>query len=241
MYILGIDTSTKHFNIAINKDEFTLTEYGLNKKELTHSAIIIPAVKQVLALAGIELTHINGIAVAIGPGSFTGLRIGLATAKGLAYALSVPLADINTLSAYAWKWRKLPGIICPTIKARKEEYYYSFYCWNNQKEQLDQLQSFQCSYWPDIKRKMTQKGESRNFFIVGYGLSDISKDVGQNTPGKNNLYVISEREEAPGAVAIAYLGKRKMLNKKVKDILNIEPFYIRKSAAEINRIKKVSQ
>jgi len=121
MYILGIDTTTDILSLAIVQNDRMLIDYKMQIEGFTHSAIIIKALQNILAMAGLSLEKFNAIAVSIGPGSFTGLRIGLATAKGLVFALSLPIIGVNSLESYAFSRKFLPGILCPMVKARKGE------------------------------------------------------------------------------------------------------------------------
>jgi len=148
---LGIDTATDILNLAITENNSIEYEFKINKVGITHSAILIPLIKKMFDFTGYRLNEIDAIAVSIGPGSFTGLRIGLATSKGLAFALSVPLVGINTLESYALQWIDLPGILCPIIKARKGEYYFTLYQINKKNNKLIKKEDYLCKKWVDIK------------------------------------------------------------------------------------------
>ena len=115
MKILGIDTSTKFCNLALIKDEDILIEYTINGLKKKHSSILMPAIKDLLKIMNLKMAEINGIAISIGPGSFTGLRIGLGVAKGLSYACSLPLLGVPTLEAMAFSLKEIPYLICPVL------------------------------------------------------------------------------------------------------------------------------
>ena len=126
MIVLGIETATMTGGVALLNEQRVISEYTLNVKT-THTARLMPALEQILRDSSIDKSQIDGIAVSIGPGSFTGLRIGLATAKGLALGLDVPLVGIPTLDALA---RNIPFSkhqICTVLDAKKKEIYYSLY------------------------------------------------------------------------------------------------------------------
>ncbi|MCG2762153.1 MAG: tRNA (adenosine(37)-N6)-threonylcarbamoyltransferase complex dimerization subunit type 1 TsaB, partial [Candidatus Atribacteria bacterium] len=108
MKILGIDTSTKFCNLGLIEDEDILIEYTISGLKKKHSSILVPAIKNLLKTLDLKIEEINGIAVSIGPGSFTGLRIGLCVAKGLCYARSLPLLGIPTLDAMAFPLKEIP-------------------------------------------------------------------------------------------------------------------------------------
>jgi tRNA threonylcarbamoyladenosine biosynthesis protein TsaB len=120
--VLGIETSTIHGGVALLADDRLLASYTLSV-EVTHSERLLPAIDRALGDAGLALKDLSGLAVAIGPGSFTGLRIGLSTAKGLAATTGLPLAGVPTLEAMAWAIPFAICPVCPMLDARKAEVY----------------------------------------------------------------------------------------------------------------------
>ncbi|NLJ80868.1 MAG: tRNA (adenosine(37)-N6)-threonylcarbamoyltransferase complex dimerization subunit type 1 TsaB, partial [Firmicutes bacterium] len=110
MIVLGIDTSTLTGGVALLRSGHLLGESVLNIRT-THSERLLPALEKLLADAEVETGDLDGVAVVTGPGSFTGLRIGVATAKGLAYALGCSVAGVTTLEAYGWQFKFFPGIV----------------------------------------------------------------------------------------------------------------------------------
>ena len=126
MLVLGIESSTTQGGVAIVGEDRVLCETILNV-EVTHSERLLPAVDRALGEARISLEALGGIAVSIGPGSFTGLRIGLSTAKGLAYATGLPLVGVPTLEAMAWTLPAARWQICPVLDARKQEVYAALF------------------------------------------------------------------------------------------------------------------
>ena len=123
---MGLDASTMVGSVALVTDGVVEGEYTLKVKR-THSERLLPAVERVLEDAELTFRDVDAIAVAIGPGSFTGLRIALATAKGLAYAAGLPVIGVGTLDALAAPWRWFPGLIVPMIDARRGEVYAAIY------------------------------------------------------------------------------------------------------------------
>ena len=126
MIVLGINTSTLEGSIALFGEQGLIGEYTLNI-HATHSERLVPGIDRLMQDTGLAFSDLSGIAVAIGPGSFTGLRIGLASAKGLALASSLPLWGISTLEALA---RNLPFCIypiCPMLNARRKEIFWALY------------------------------------------------------------------------------------------------------------------
>jgi tRNA threonylcarbamoyladenosine biosynthesis protein TsaB len=126
-YILNIDTSIVSASIGVSKDD-ELLNMAVNKNQKDHAAWIQPAIKSLVASSDLSLNDIDAVAVSIGPGSYTGLRIGLSTAKGLCYALGIPLIAIGTLDMMAMAAeKKETDLICPMIDARRMEVFTALY------------------------------------------------------------------------------------------------------------------
>jgi len=126
MLVLGVETSTMQGGVALVGGDRLVSEYLLNV-EATHSERLLPAIDRMLCEAGVGLDAISGIAVSIGPGSFTGLRIGLSTVKGLAYATGLPVVGVPTLEAMAWTVPFAAEQVCPVLDARKHEVYAALF------------------------------------------------------------------------------------------------------------------
>lgn len=126
MNILGIDTSTTSGSVAILKDEEIVAELTLNLRK-THSERLLPSIDNLLRECGLGLEDMDAIAVTTGPGSFTGLRIGLSSAKGLGWALNKPILGVSTLLSLACNIPYSSYTICPILDARKGEVYSSLF------------------------------------------------------------------------------------------------------------------
>ena len=122
MILLGIDTSGKTASVAVCTEDQVLAQTSVYTK-LTHSQVILPICKDVLKNAGIELSGIDGIAVSAGPGSYTGLRIGISAVKAMCFALGKPCAGISTLESLAHNVSLHRGIICAVMAARLDLVY----------------------------------------------------------------------------------------------------------------------
>ena len=122
MKILGIDTSTPIGSVALIDGESLVAEHTLNIVK-AHSSRLMPAIDTVLKWGDITAEELDGCAVGIGPGSFTGIRIGIATIKSLCYALDKPIIGVSTLEAIAYNLRWTEGFICPILDARRNESY----------------------------------------------------------------------------------------------------------------------
>ena len=126
MIVLAMDTSTRTGSVAVVGENRLIAEYNLNISE-THASRLMLMIDEVLKDAHLTITKMDAIAVGLGPGSFTGLRIGIATAKGLAIALNKPIAGIPTLDALAHSLSCTSGLICPILDAKRGEIYAALY------------------------------------------------------------------------------------------------------------------
>ena len=126
MKILGLDSSGLVAGVAIVEDDLLLAEYNVNYKK-THSQTLLPMLDEVRKMIELDMESIDAIAIASGPGSFTGLRIGSATAKGLGMALDKPLVEVPTLEGLAYNLWGTDSLVCPLIDARRNQVYTGVY------------------------------------------------------------------------------------------------------------------
>lgn len=126
MKILALETSAVAASAAVCEDE-ALVAQSFQRTGLTHSATLMPMVESMLKNTGLTLTEMDLIAVAAGPGSFTGLRIGISTAKGLAWPSDKPCAGVSTLEAMAWQLSGMEGIVCAAMDARRQQVYNALF------------------------------------------------------------------------------------------------------------------
>ena len=128
MILLSIDTSGPACSAALLADDRLLGEIVINSA-LTHSETIMPAVDELLSRENLTCADVDLFAVAAGPGSFTGVRIGVCAAKGMAHAAGKPCARVNSLAALAAGLPFVPGVVCPILDARREQVYCAAYRW----------------------------------------------------------------------------------------------------------------
>lgn len=124
--ILGIDSSGLVAGVAVTENEVLVAEYTTNYRK-THSQTLLPMLEELCRMVELDLSTVDAIAIASGPGSFTGLRIGSATAKGLGLALNKPLVEVSTLEALAWNMWGAGGIVCSLMDARRNQVYTASY------------------------------------------------------------------------------------------------------------------
>ena len=127
MNILAVEASGLVASAAVLEDDLLKTEFTVNNR-LTHSETLLPMIREMFDISGLDLHGIDAVAVSAGPGSFTGLRIGAATAKGLALALNVPIISVSTLQAMSYGLCEVSdAVICPVMDARRQQVYSAAY------------------------------------------------------------------------------------------------------------------
>lgn len=225
MPILALDTATLVSSVAIAKDNQLLAEITLQTK-LTHSEVLMPHVKQAMDMAKLTRADLQAVAVSIGPGSFTGLRIGLATAKSLAYALKAPLYGISTLAALACHY-PVPGIyIAPMLDAQKGNVYISLYTWEN--GALNEV------YAPCVKsaEEAFCAGRTLDRPVVFVGEGAVKYQAMMREHPKNFI-LPKPHLVMPRAANVAMLGLKRLQSGEADDVMTLEPLYIRRSEAEV--------
>jgi tRNA threonylcarbamoyladenosine biosynthesis protein TsaB len=216
--VLGVETSTPAGGVALLDGDRVLCEYVLDVRA-THSERLMPAIDRLMRDAGWSPRDVEGLAVAVGPGSFTGLRIGLSTVKGLGVALGVPIAAVPTLDAMAaaLPWTALP--VCPVIDARKGEVYCSLYRWDGvrMRREWDYL-----ALRPgDLAARLDEP-----VVLVGDGAGSIASRWGHRVPPPRRL---------PSPATVAWLGGERLRAGHVVAAADLVPIYLRPSEAEIAR------
>lgn len=220
MLILAIDTATKIGSVALYEDKTGIIgEINLYVK-VNHSNVIMKAVDSLFDLSGYTIKDVDKIAVTTGPGSFTGIRIGVAIAKGLAYSLKKPIIGINELDVLAETVEEREGLIVPLIDARKERVYYSQYKYENRK--LVRKEEYKDGELRDILEKL--KGEKVAF--IGDG-AIVNQELIKEIMGEDNI-VFSKANSIPRAAMAAQMA----LHHEDDNIYTLEPFYLNKSQAE---------
>ncbi|MDH6456481.1 tRNA threonylcarbamoyladenosine biosynthesis protein TsaB [Fusobacterium sp. PH5-7] len=220
MLILAIDTATKIGSVALYEDKTGIIgEINLYVK-VNHSNVIMKAVDSLFDLSGYTIKDVDKIAVTTGPGSFTGIRIGVAIAKGLAYSLKKPIIGINELDVLAETGEEREGLIVPLIDARKERVYYSQYKYENRK--LVRKEEYKDGELRDILEKL--KGEKVVF--IGDG-AIVNQELIKEIMGEDNI-VFSKANSIPRAAMAAQMA----LDHEDDNIYTLEPFYLNKSQAE---------
>jgi tRNA threonylcarbamoyladenosine biosynthesis protein TsaB len=227
MKILAVETSTLMGGVAVVEDEDVICELTLSVGE-THSAQLMPAVDFVLKTAGCRADELDAFAVALGPGSFTGLRIGVSTVKGLAVAATKPVVGIPTLEAMAQAFPYCPRLICPMLDARMKEVYAAFF------EAADGTISRRSDDLVlGVSDLLSDAKEETLFFGTGAKryrerIVEIMGDL---------AHFASPEISGARASSVGFLALGKLRRGEVANIDEIEPIYIRESQA-IEKLKK---
>lgn len=228
MKILAIDSSSLVASVAVVQDDIMIAEYTINHKK-THSQTLLPMIDEIVKMADICLEDIDAIAVSGGPGSFTGLRIGSATAKGLGLVWKKPLIHVPTVDAMAYNLYGTDKIICPIMDARRNQTYTGLYLF--EKEQFNIIMP-QCAVSIDeLLEKINEIGKSVIF--VGDGIP-VFKDYIDEKISVEHFYAPAHmNRQRAGAVAV--LGQKYFAEGKIETAVEHQPDYLRKSQAERER------
>ncbi len=240
MLILAIDSATPTAGVALAENGQILYESFVNYKK-THSETFLPMIDEALRICEKDLADCSAIAVTIGPGSFTGLRIGLATAKALSLSGQVPVVGISTLQLLAHNLTQLaPLCVASLLDARKNEVYCAFYtCSPHQKTPQPLSQEMACSpesFIEQAKMYVAQTG-CKQLILLGDGVAPYINDF-KSALGEQ-MIVAPSHQLLPRAGALADLAQFRLLEnpRDYLDIRTAKPVYLRLSEAE-NRLGK---
>jgi tRNA threonylcarbamoyladenosine biosynthesis protein TsaB len=226
MRILGIDTSTSVGSIALVDGTTLKAQYLLNLSA-THNQRLLPGIDRILADVGWTLDNLDGLGVGLGPGSFTGLRIGMSTMKGLAWASGKPLAGVPTLDALAANVPRLPFPICPVLDARKGEIYTAFYRYDDGGEPR-RLTPYMVIKPQDLLELISEKTTVVGDALLRYG-AYLSQHLG------DRLVLAPDHLNIVHASSVAWLARQRLRRGMAEDISSCTPLYVRASEAEMNR------
>ena len=225
MKILAFDSSGLVASVAILEEEQLIEEYTLNYKK-THSQTLLPMLDEIVKMTELDLNEIDAIAVAAGPGSFTGLRIGYATVKGLGLALNKPIVSVPTLEGIAYNLYGTDALICPMMDARRKQVYTGLYEFNGKKFQIIADQTA-CPV-EEILDRCNEFG--RKVIFLGDGVpvyQDMIKDKIQVEYDFAPAHMNRQRAGALGMRAFDYIREEKL-----ESAAEHAPVYLRKSQAE---------
>jgi tRNA threonylcarbamoyladenosine biosynthesis protein TsaB len=232
MKILALDSSAMVAAVAVMEDEKLLGEYMLNHKK-THSQTLMPMVKQILGDLEMAPEDIDVFAASTGPGSFTGLRIGVTSIKAMAYALNKPVVSVPTLDAIAYNIPMSSYTVCPMMDARNSQVYTALYDWKE--DSLERITEYMGIPVAQLVKIIKEAGKKVVFvgdavqLHEGFLKNELGDDCGF-APGSLRL------QRASSVAHIAYL---KAVKGELENSFDMVPFYLRKSQAEREYEKKL--
>lgn len=224
MLILSVDSSSSTATCALVKDDEILGEINLNNKK-QHSVILMDLIDKILKEYDIDINSLDGFVISRGPGSFTGLRIGMATLKGLAFASNKPLTSISTLDALAYNVISFNGIICSIMDALRDNVYTCLY--KNENNSLIPLIKEDCLSIDELTNILKEK--NLPVIFVGDGAIKHKDYLKENLP---NYSFAPNHSNFPKASSVGELGIKKIKEGIIESIDSINPIYLRKSQAE---------
>lgn len=228
MKILGLDSSGIVASVAIVEDDVLIAEYTVNYKK-THSQTLLPMLDEIAKMTELDLNSIDAIAVAAGPGSFTGLRIGSATAKGLGLALKKPLIAIPTVEGLAYNLYDISGLICPIMDARRKQVYTGIYRFTD--HQLKVVEDQMAVPMETVIEKLNQYGEAVTF--LGDGVPVFHDLIAEKMTVPYSFAPAHVNKQR--AAAVATLGEIYYRQGKTETAMEHVPDYLRVSQAERER------
>ena len=231
MKILGLDSSGIVASVAIVEDDVLIAEYTVNYKK-THSQTLLPMLDEIAKMTEHDLNSIDAIAVAAGPGSFTGLRIGSATAKGLGLALKKPLIAIPTVEGLAYNLYDIPGLICPIMDARRKQVYTGIYRFTD--HQLKVVEDQMAVSMETVIEKLNQYGEAVTF--LGDGVPVFHELIAEKMTVPYSFAPAHVNKQR--AAAVAALGEIYYRQGKTETAMEHVPDYLRVSQAERERAER---
>ena len=220
MLTLALDTSTRVCTVGLVQDGHVLAEYDISVG-LTHSEGLMPQLDQMFARTGIKKENIDRIAVSIGPGSFTGLRIGLAAAEAMAYAWQCGICGVNTLEAMAYNIPVEGVVLVPVLDAQKGNFYAAFYEWTD--GELRKVRPVEMADRETLLQQLQACGKP--VLLMG----ECEKLMKKELP--DGISVAPEQVRLPKASSVA-LAAEDTEPLTGEDVFTLRPYYIRKSEAE---------
>lgn len=211
--ILNIETATKNCSVSISKEGKTIALKELNDGNYSHAEKLHELIGQVVLEAKTELSHLKAIAVSKGPGSYTGLRIGVSAAKGLCFALDIPMISINTLQSLALSVSIDKGYKIPLLDARRMEVYSQVF--NDKDEKIR-----------DVQAEIIDSGSFSEFLKAEkvYFFGDGTEKCKEIIAHKNAVFI---DEKFPSAKEMSVISYEKYLKNEFEDVAYFEPFYLK--------------
>lgn len=231
MKILALDTTAQVCTVAVTEDKRLIAEMTVNTGN-THSETLLPLVEQILKISELSLDDIDCFACSTGPGSFTGVRIGVATIKGIAYGKNKPCVSVSTLDALAYNLAGYGGILCPVMNARRNQVYNALFEWDGEK--IVRL----C---PDRALSIEELDEELSVIGKKIYLSGDGYDITAKGFKKTSVEYVPERARHQSGYSVACCALEKIISGDTLSDSAIVPIYLRPSQAERERNERLSK
>lgn len=218
MPILAIDTATLVSSVAIATSDTLVAELTIQTRK-THSERLMPHIASLLSMAEMSQSSLKAVAVSIGPGSFTGLRIGLATAKALSYALQIPIIGVPTLAALAFACPAPGVLLAPMLDAQKGNVYLGLYEW--QDGTVTEVEPPRVVGFDEAQNELSR--QQRPVLMLGEAAVMYKETI---------MYPAPPHAVMPRAGSVAVLAEQMYAQGVRHDVATLEPLYIRRSEAE---------
>ncbi len=234
MKILGMDSSGLVASIAVVENDILVAEYTVNHKK-THSQTLLPMLDEIVKMTELDLDTVDAIAVAAGPGSFTGLRIGAATVKALGFALDKPVVSVPTCHGLAYNVWGTDKLVCPILDARRNQVYTGIYQFLEGK--LDVVMDQDAMGIDELVNKLNELG--KEVIFVGDGVPVYSDYINDNIMGGCSFAPAGFNRQR--ASSVAALGLQFYQEGKFESADEHKPIYLRKSQAEREREEQLKK
>ena len=229
MKILALDTTAQVCSVAITEYTRLIAEMTVNTGN-THSETLLPLVEQILKISALSLDDIDFFACTTGPGSFTGVRIGVATVKGIAYGKNKPCVSVSTLEALAYNLSGCDGILCPVMNARRNQVYNALFEWKD--GGLVRLCPDRALSIDELDEELSSL--SKNVFLSGDGY-----EITERGFKKTAIRFVPERIRPQSGYSVACCAYEKIKNGATLTDSEIVPIYLRPSQAERERNERL--
>ena len=231
MKLLVLESSGLVASVALMEEDKMICEFTMNHKK-THSQTLLPMVDEMLKITGFNKRELDAVAISKGPGSFTGLRIGSATAKGLAQALGIPVVSISSLEGLAANLYGTTDLICPIMDARRSQVYAGIFQYEG--ERLTARMEDDAIAVADLINILNEKGEPVIFLGDGVPVYQKLLEEGLTVPYRfAPAHMNRQRAGAVGVLAVQYYKEG-----RVEASRDHKPEYLRKSQAERELLEK---
>ena len=234
MLILALDSTAQVGSVALCQDETLIAEYTINTGN-THSETLLPMVESVLKIAGYTVDDVELFVCTAGPGSFTGVRIGASTIKGMAFGKGKPCVGVSTLEALALNGVALDGILCPSMNARRQQVYNALF--GGDGSSLSRLCEDRALAITELGEELMQKYPDRPVYLMGDG-AKLVYDALRDTIGAR-LILLPERLIHQSGYNTAMAGLRLYREGVTASDAELSPVYLRPSQAERMRNEKL--